>query len=431
MRSSPLSLSAPAQNLSRLLLIRAMVLVGLLITCAVSFWHLKLALQYQAIVVILAGLCVINALTLARLKKPWPVTDTEFFAQLQLDIFSIALLLYFSGGASNPFISYLLVPICIGAATLKPFPSRAIALTAAILYSLLLFYNHPIAALSPHHMHDMHKQSPINLHVIGMWLNFGLSTLLVTYFVTDMAKALRQREELLHKQSEDRLRDEQLLAVATLAAGTAHELGTPLATMKVLLHEMQDDYLNDNIDPQVLQADLNILALQVDQCSSTLKNLVNQAEKDKDGSVSAEPVEVFCQRIIERWLLLNPKVTSRVEISKPSHTISANIPATVAQSILSLLNNAADACAKDIEVQISITEHQLNWTILDKGPGIAVDLMDKLGTPFLTSKNKGFGLGLFLSHTTLNRYNGSIELFNRDNGGTRTELSLPINEVTE
>lgn len=406
-----------------------MVLVGLLITCAVSFWHLNLSLQYQALVVILAGLCVINALTLVRLKRPWPVTDTEFFGQLQLDIASIALLLYFSGGASNPFISYLLVPICIGAATLKPLPSRIIALTAAIFYSLLLFYNHPIPALSPHHMHSAHAQNPINLHVIGMWLNFGISTLLVTYFVTDMAKALRQREELLHKQSEDRLRDEQLLAVATLAAGTAHELGTPLATMKVLLHEMEDDYCSKDTSGQTLCNDLNILSMQVEQCSTTLKQLVNQAEKDKDGGATAQPVQTFCETIIERWLLLNPKVSSNVQFHSTHSNIKASIPATVAQSILSLLNNAADACPDNIGVEVHISEVRLNWIILDNGPGIAVDLMDKLGTPFLTNKHKGFGLGLFLSHTTLNRYNGSIQLFNRDTGGTRTELTLPINEV--
>lgn len=431
MQSSPLSLSAPAQNLNRLLLIRALVLVGLLITCSVSYWYLNLSLQYKALVIILTGLCCINALTLARLKKPWPVTDTEFFAQLQLDIASIALLLYFSGGASNPFISYLLVPICIGAATLKPFPSRIIALTAAIFYSLLLFYNHPIPALSPHHMHENHAQNPINLHVIGMWLNFGISTLLVTYFVTDMAKALRQREELLHKQSEDRLRDEQLLAVATLAAGTAHELGTPLATMKVLLHEMEDDYCGKSSSEQALHSDLKILSMQVEQCSSTLKQLVNQAEKDKEGSTIAQPVKAFCETIIERWLLLNPKVTSNIQFNPAHTTTKACIPATVAQSILSLLNNAADASPDNISVDVRINDAQLSWTILDNGPGISVDLMDKLGTPFLTNKHKGFGLGLFLSHTTLNRYNGSIQLFNRDTGGTRTELILPINEVTQ
>lgn len=431
MKSSPLSLSAPAQNLSRLLLIRAMVLIGLLITCAVSFWHLNLNLQYKALVTILTSLCAINVLTLIRLKKPWPVTDTEFFSQLQLDIFSIALLLYFCGGASNPFVSYLLVPICIGAATLKPLPSRIIALTAAILYSLLLFYNHPIPALSPHHMHGSHTQSPINLHIIGMWLNFGISTLLITYFVTDMAKALRQREELLHKQSEDRLRDEQLLAVATLAAGTAHEIGTPLATMKVLLHEMQDDYCTDDAKETALYNDLNILSMQVEQCSSTLKQLVNQAEQDKDGCTRPQHVQSFCETIIERWLLLNPKATSKVQFNAADMNINACISATVAQSILSLLNNAADACPDNISVDIDISDTQLSWTILDNGPGIAVDLMDKLGTPFLTNKHKGFGLGLFLSHTTLNRYNGSIKLFNRETGGTRTELTLPINGVTQ
>ncbi len=427
MHKSPLGLYAPAQNLQRLLLIRALVLLGLFITCGISFWQLELSLPYTTLLCILTSLGVVNLLTFIRLKKPWPVTDSEFFSQLQLDLISIGLLLYFSGGASNPFISYLLVPICIAAATLRPLFGKLTALTAAAIYTLLLFYYLPIPALAPEHSHH---SSSVNLHIIGMWLNFVVSTLLVTYFVTDMAKELRQREDLLHQHNEDKLRDEQLMAVATLAAGTAHELGTPLSTMKILLHDMHDEYHIEHIDNSALNSDLSILTQQVDHCSTILRQLVQQAESCKEVNDELQQIKSFCEKIIDRWYLLNPKVTASIKFIETNSGICAPVATTVAQSILSVLNNAADAASENIEIYIDISLQSLSWTILDRGPGIPIDMMDKLGQPFYSNKNKGFGLGLFLSQSTLNRYNGSIKLYNRKSGGTRAELKLPFDGKT-
>lgn len=407
-------------------MIRSIVLIGLIATSIGSYWQLQLQLPYPIIFWILTGLFLINIVTLARLRNPWPVTDIEFFSQLQLDLLSIGLLLFFSGGASNPFISYLLVPVCIAAATLRSLASWLIALSALGIYSALLFFHIPIPALSPSHSHH---QSSINLHIIGMWVNFVISAGLVTYFITDMAKALRQQDDKLRQQREDNLRDEQLLAVATQAAGTAHELATPLSTMKVLVTEMQDDYSELNSGSTNLPEDLQLLSQQLSHCSETLRQLVREAENAKEGTTPTTSVKLFCQQVIDRWLLLNPKVTADIEYLEHEQGVKANFHATVSQSILSLLNNASDAEPKGIKLIIDISSTELKWSIFDNGSGIPVDLADRIGKPFISTKEKGFGLGLFLSHATLNRYGGRINLYNRKEAGTCTELVLPIQEV--
>ena len=117
-----------------------------------------------------------------------------------------------------------------------------IAGLSLLAYSLMLFYSHPIATLQPMDDHSHHMQGDFNLHILGMWFTFAISTVLITYFVVKMANALRQQEQLLATDREDELRDEQILAVATLAAGTAHELGTPLSTMSVLLDELETEH---------------------------------------------------------------------------------------------------------------------------------------------------------------------------------------------
>jgi len=440
-QSTSIAGAAPFQNLQRLVFIRSLVLFALIATALYSYWTLQLKLPYHILTGLIAGLAAINLATFWRLIKKWPIAHIEFFVQLLIDLLGIGLLLYFSGGASNPFISYLLVPVCIAAATLPAKPSWIVALSALGIYSFLLFYHIPMPALAPQHDHYASNQSTLNLHILGMWLNFVMSALLVTYFVVDMAKSLRRQEAQLQQHREDGLRDEQLLAVATLAAGTAHELGTPLSTMKILIKEMQQDYqnltpnnTNDRVSgingTQILaknwQQDLNLLSQQVEQCTGTLRHLVSRADQAKQGKAPTKAADVFCRDIIERWLLLNPKVEAKVRYNIKHPNCHVNFHPSIEQSILNLLNNAADANPKNIKINIEIESQYILWKIIDCGPGISPELIEKLGMPFNSTKEKGFGLGLFLSHATINRYGGHIKLNNRDEGGTLTELFLPF-----
>jgi len=175
------------------------------------------------------------------------------------------------------------VPICICAATLSGTYTIAIASLSVLSYSLLLFFHIQLPVLSPHHHQADHS---LNLHVIGMWLNFFISACLITYFIVKMAGDLRAQEAQLNRWREDQLRDEQVIAVATLAAGTAHELGTPLSTMKLLLSELRSEY--KELKP--LQADLELLQQQVSQCANTLRELVATAEKTKDGQLPSDNI---------------------------------------------------------------------------------------------------------------------------------------------
>lgn len=432
MQNRSLSLSAPTQNLQRLVLIRGLLILGLCATFAIAHWGIRLMLPYQTLFILLAGMTAINAVTWLRVRKPWPVTEIEFFSQLVIDIASIYLLLYFSGGASNPFVSYFLVPLSISAATLPWGMTAAIALLSLGAYSSLLFFHIPLPDLAPPTSHMHHSGSNgINMHILGMWFNFLLSAGLITYFVVKMASALREQQQQLAEHREDELRDEQLMAVATLAAGTAHELGTPLSTMKVLLNEMLDDYCMDsnrssNSHESNLQKDLTLLQHQVSQCTDTLRHLVNKAEQTKDGEIAPIEIRHFCEELLERWQVMRPEVTPQIKFNESAPSISANLHPTIGQSVINLLNNAADANPENIQVDINWNEKEMDWNIKDQGPGIPMELASQFGKAFITTKGKGLGLGLFLTHATLARHGGRVKLYNHESGGTLTELRIPL-----
>jgi two-component system sensor histidine kinase RegB len=420
-RKLSLTLAAPAQHLQQLVVIRSLVFACLCLSALLGAWLIPTQLPYVAITLILLGFAGINLLTYLRLRQTLPVTELEFFIQLLVDVGVLSLLFYFSGGANNPFISYFLVPICISAATLNWSYTWLLTGLCLVSYSLLLFFHIPLPAISPGQDSAHAHHQTLNLHVLGMWLNFFISAMLITYFVVRMAHDLRRHDELLTRQREDDLRDEQLMAVATLAAGTAHELGTPLSTMKVLLGELCDEYSQ----PQ-LHKDLQLLSDQVDQCTQTLQHLVATAEQTRDGEIPLQPLHKYCRQIIERWLLMRPEVQASIAISTEAPEISAPLHPTIAQSLINLLNNAADANPANIQVEVDWDSEEMRWKIADEGPGIPLEIADQLGKTFVTTKGSGLGLGLFLTQATINRYGGQVRLYNRSPQGTLTELTLPL-----
>jgi len=419
----PLALAAPALHLRRLVMIRWLIIICLCITLVLITSLSEAAPPYVALGIMLIFLCI-NWLTLLRLKHELPITEVEFFIQLLIDVLCLSALFYFSGGADNPFISYFLVPVCISAATLPWRYTWIITLICIGSYTLLVFHHVSFPLLSPLQEHA--HQAEMSFHIFGMWLNFFISAVLITYFVVKMAEDLRRQDEQLNRRREDDLRNEQLMAVATLAAGTAHELGTPLSTIKVLLSELCVEHAQE---PQLIK-DLHLLSGQVEQCAQTLKQLVGKAEYGKDGVYPSQAVQTFCDSIIERWQIMRPEVTAIIHIAPDQPAAYSRFHPTIAQSIINLLNNAADANPKDIAINIHWNQQELHWQIEDHGPGIPMEIANQLGKPFVTTKGKGLGLGLFLTHASINRYGGEVRLYNRHPHGTLTELRLPLQSKT-
>lgn len=423
--ASPISfaLADHTQHLSYWVMIRTLILILLGIAAVICLWQGKVNLPFTEILIALVILTGVNLLTFSRLRQSLPVTEVEFFIQLLIDLACLSAVFYFSGGANNPFVSYFLVPICISAATLGSGLTLTIAGLSILSYSLLLFFHVPLPILAPDH--HQHGSNSLNLHVLGMWLNFFISAGLITYFIVKMARDLRAQEAQLNRWREDQLRDEQVMAVATLAAGTAHELGTPLSTMKVLISELREEY-SDN---ENLHRDLLLLQAQVNQCSTTLRDLVNKAELAKEGKITAESVRIYCDNLLDRWKILRPDIKATIEFSATSPSIHAVFSPTIAQAVLNLLNNAADASPDDIQILIEWSQTSIQWTINDNGPGIAEDISAHLGKSFISTKNKGLGIGLLLTQATINRHGGTVSLHNRNPRGTVTQVQLPL--ITE
>ncbi|WP_269619820.1 ATP-binding protein [Zhongshania sp. BJYM1] len=407
-------------NLRGLCIIRSLVIAGQFAAVLYAEAQLGWLLPYVMLKLLLGAITVFALFSWWRSFRTWPVTDIELFIHLCIDILGFSAVLYFSGGANNPFISYLLVPLSIAAATLPWTYAWTSSALACAAYSLLLFFYIPLDAVAP--MHHQHGMSP-NTHIVGMWASFLVSALLISYFVFKMAHRLRQRENELARSREHRLQDEQMLAVATLAAGTAHEFGTPLSTMKVILEDLAEQSHGDDAD------DIRLLEQQLDHCKGILSKLVSTARDLSEGEFISVNAGQFLAELTERWQVLRPGCELRTTIDSDTNKILLHLDGTVSQAILNLLNNAADVSPNDIDLALSQADGDLIFAISDRGPGLNPQQVAMLSKAFVSTKGKGRGLGLFLSHATANRYGGSLRWQQRKDGGSRVELRLPLNKV--
>ena len=409
--------SPSRQNLRRLCHLRfaAVAVEGLAAILAKRLFNLALPVHY--ILGLLALLILVNSLTLWRLRNTWRVSDSILFIHLVFDVAILTVLLYLSGGSTNPFVMLYLVPLALTAASLPQRYTWAMATLTTFCYGFLMFYYVPLS-LEQHH-HDQ----VFSLHIVGMWFGFVLSAFLIAWFGVRMAQAVRNRDQQLAQLRESELRQERVVALGALAAGAAHELGTPLATLSILTDDLEPD-------STLSSRNLTILREQLARCKQILNSLAASAGAVRAQGGGKLAVDEFIKTIVAKWQRSRPQA----RLIKGEYQGSDPVPSviteqTLTQAIINILNNAADASPDHVELECHWTTTEIQLEIADRGAGLSPELAQQAGEAFVTTKSAGLGLGLFLSFATLERLGGEIHLFNREGGGAVCRLRLPLQNL--
>lgn len=415
--NSPTATDALHRNLQLLTLIRTLVAIGQAIALFYFSVIDDIDLNLPPLITVLALVSIFATLTWVRLFSKRLVTELEFFIHLCVDMLALALMLYFSGGASNPFVSYFLVPVAIGSSILRWNYSAALAIIGLIAYSLLLFYYVPVHALMSHGEMD----GGLSLHLIGMWLNFVVSALLIAYFIVRMAQIINQQRQQLAEQREQQLETDRMISVATLAANTAHQLGTPINSISLLASEL--DELNTDEDNHQVVTQLHE---QINRCKSTLQSLVSTADIALNQTEQVVEAGDYFTDLLERWSVMHPD--KQLKISNTSvQSDSKNIKVTpaVEPAIFNVLNNAAESGGDLISAHLESDRNSFCIQINDNGSGIPKEVLENIGQPFNSTKPEGMGIGLYLAITTVESIGGQLTL-SSDSSGTCAKLVMPL-----
>lgn len=348
------------------------------------------------------------------------LTPNHLAIHLLFETQIITLFLYFTGGAGNPLISYFLVLIVIAAYNLTRLWVWFIAITCIIDYTLLTQYYLPIETSMPsHHLAGASNEQGLLIywHLAGMWLTFVISTIALSLFIPALMETSKNKRLQLAALREKQLKNEQLIGIATLAAGTAHEMGTPLMTMEMLL--------NDCLEHQVAlnQEDSKLLHQQVMICRQALQRL-SLAGRDIHNNDQYSNAYQWLTALLQRWRLSQPKALwTDNGLEKEARIRKSPL---LDQALLNLLDNAAQAGQETIELSSCIKNGFWQLTIHQPDSKAAIQL--KQDYLFSSEKEFGMGLGLYLSNASIEQFNGQVHLAANKDGSTSCIISLPCKE---
>jgi two-component system sensor histidine kinase RegB len=387
--------------------------MGGLLQALQHYWHFALPDARVWYIVVLQG--VLAALCVIARRRP-AVSDGGLFILLAASLLVMAGFLYASGGHTNPLISLLLLPLAVSAALLHASATLILSVVALFAYSWLTRDFLPLGTDDA----QGHRQV-MRMHLLGMWVTFAMSVLVILAMIVPMAASLRRQREFISRQRETMLRDERLVALATFAASAAHQLGTPLATLTLLAEEIREQ-CQDQPD---LAEDIGQMHRQIALCKDTLHGMMRRADSIRLGLATLQPVGLFLQGLREQFTLLRPDRSAdlRCEVSE-NETILADD--TLEQALLNLLDNAAKACQAAPTITACLQVDELLIRITDHGPGLPEHIEARFGEPFISSET-GMGLGLFLSNATIQRLGGRL-IIRTDSQGNHAEVHLPRQE---
>jgi two-component system, sensor histidine kinase RegB len=412
------TLAPTRENLQRLVLLRYVTVAIVAVAVAVANRLFGMQWDASAVALGLGFLVLVNLGTRFRLRRGAPVSNQEFFGHLLLDVLVLTLLLKWSGGSENPLVSLYLLPLVIAAAVLPGSYAWIMAGLTVACYTGLMWLREEYAV--QHH----HEANAFDFHLTGMWLTFALSAALIAFFVGRMGHSLRERDRSLAAAREESLRNERIVAIGTMAAGAAHELGTPLATMKLLADDLAESLAQD----AGAHEDVEEIRRQIANCKRIITDLLASAGHTRGEGGSPQRADRFLHELVSKWQMMRPAVNFDYHWHESGPAPAILAEQTLGQAVINLLNNAADASPEHIEVEGRCLGEEMVIEIRDQGPGLTREVLERAGEPFFTTKGpgKGTGLGLFLANATIERFGGTVRLFNREDRGACTEVRIPL-----
>ena len=343
-------------------------------------------------------------------------------ALMLLDLLTLTAMLYFSGGAGNPFSFFYFVNLAVGGVMIRPKAAWSLTVTAIAGYTYLLFDSVPVKAL------DSFTPNGLDLRTGGLMLAFATCSSVVTYFVTRTAGELKNRERQLLRAQAAQAASHRLEGLTTLAAGAAHELATPLSTIDVVVRELSR-HLEDCEKPESVDTDLRLIDGQLDMCRQILQRMRTAAGDSMAHRWDRTTVGDLIDTTLEG--IRDPH---RVDVMDGTLTVenqSLWVPQeAVAQAIRNLIHNGLDASGESgrVRVEPRLIGEQLQISVRDSGQGMSQEVLGRASDPFFTTKEpgRGIGLGLFLTRNVISQLGGQLEFRSSLGQGTEAIVSLPL-----
>ena len=415
--------AAGHKNMLYLIRLRWIAVVGQITTIAVVSIALGIHLPLPQMIAVLACLIAFNIGSHLRWHENPIVTNREMFLALLVDVASLTAQLHFSGGTTNPFAFLYLLQVILSAVLLDAWATWTIVgITSACLAGLALF-SKPLQLLAEH------RESFSLLYVQGILICFVLNAGLLVILITRITNNLRAGDAQLAYLRQRAAEEEHIVRMGLLASGAAHELGTPMATMSVILGDWRR--MPEFASNTMLQEEIAEMQTQLQRCKGIVSGILLSAGEMR-GELSAKTtIHTFLDDLVEEWRTTRPVIQFLYE-NRIGQDLPVVFDSALKQTICNLLDNALEASPQWVKLEAAIEEgEKLKVTVTDAGPGFTSAMLANFGKPYHSTKGRpGGGLGLFLVVNVVRTLGGTATAHNSAKGGAVVELILPLAAIT-
>ncbi len=423
-RSDATEILAGRNNLLQLVQLRWLAVVGQLATILGVEFGLDAQLPLTEMLTLVAALSLFNLLSWLRCRTAaGDIANWELFTSLLVDVALLSALLYYSGGIANPFIFLYLLQVAVGAVLLKPRYIWVMVVLTSGCFVVLTLWHRPLI------LPDL-VDLTLSLHYIGgLVVCFALNATLLVIFIHRIGSNLRQRDARLADLRQRAAEEEHIVRMGLLASGAAHELGTPLATLSVILGDWSHSAPLAK-DP-VMRDEIKLMQLQLQRCKSIVSGILMSAGEARGEAAVATTLHLFLDQLVEEWRRARPTQVLEYErsdlIDRPIISDSA-----IKQMIGNVLDNGIDAAPlMPLQLRVECASNWLTLSIRDAGPGFSPEILANFAKPYYSTKGRpGSGLGLFLSVNVARTLGGRIDASNMTGGGAEVVVKLPLAALT-
>ena len=381
-------------------------IVGQLIAVNTVFFFLNFDFDFlSANLVILIG--ILSNLFLIFIYKKTQLSDRSALIFLVIDIFQLGILLYLTGGVSNPFVIFLLIPSVFSSSNLSFKTNSLLVFLTTIIIICLTFYSSKLPGPLSDHFHV----SPFYYYSIPVALIIAL--LFLNYFAMTFGTQSRLRKEALAKMEEVMAKEHELLSLGGQAAAAAHSLGTPLSTIKIITQDLTKQFKGQ----KDIEKDIELLSSQVERCNEILKRLsLNPVEEDDFIDKDLTMRDCISEIILSFKEISDKKFVFNFEQDSNLKKITKSIE--IVYGLRNFIGNANKFSTSTIYINLKSDSEITQLSIEDDGNGYPRDILPKIGEPYLRSNNSseksktGLGLGLFIGKTLLEKNFASINCRN-------------------
>ncbi|MFT4089826.1 MAG: ATP-binding protein [Asticcacaulis sp.] len=402
-----------------------------IVAILITYYGFNIVLPVVTMITVAGALALFNIYSFLRVEDEKPVTQYDLFLALMVDVIVLTLQFLLSGGTSNPLVSFYMLPVIIGAITLESrlaWVTYGVTIVAYLVLDAFGAPSVPLAGMHSAHSHHGALIDQTDLHMNGMMIGYFICAGALVYAVTRIRIILAVRDAEYEQLKAHSLEQDHIVRLGLLAGGAAHELGTPLTTLSVILRDWAK--LSPPHKKAERDADIETMCAQVDYCKTIISDMILASGQSRGEGGKAEGARDFLNRVAARWQSGN---TTTLGLDLPEQNTLIVADRLLEQTVVNLLDNALEASKEvghqAVSLKAAFADEHMVLEVSDSGNGFAPEVLAQPGQPFHSTRAAaGRGMGLFLVRNTVQSLGGTLDIASTPQGSC-VRISLPLKSL--